>query len=193
MTDALPHRATPLDADEADELIPTHITTRGELNEWEQANIVEAATWLMGRRLEVLTEEAIRELHRRMFGRTWRWAGEFRRSNQNIGVDWHTLPVALRKTLADVRYWVEHRAYPPREIAVRFHHRLAQVHCFPNGNGRHARLCADVLLEGMGERGLGWGAELDDPSAARGQYIAALRAADDGDYGPLLRFTGLMP
>lgn len=192
MTSGLPDGATPVDADEADGLIPAHITTRIELNEWEQANIVEAEAWLVGRRLDVLSEEVVRELHRRMFGRTWRWAGEFRRSNKNLGVDWHTIPVALRELLADVRFWVEHRTYSVRETAVRFHHRLVKVHCFPNGNGRHARLCADALLDRLGERRVGWGAELNDPTSARSQYIAALRAADRDDYRPLLQFTGIV-
>jgi Fic-DOC domain mobile mystery protein B len=186
-----PRRHHTLGPDETDALIPTHITTRGELNEWEQANIVAAAQWLVGRRLDPLADDYLRELHRRMFGRTWKWAGQFRRSNKNIGVDWPTIPVALRDMLADVRHWVEHRTYPAREIAVRFHHRLVAIHCFPNGNGRHARLCADVLLERMGEAPLDWGAELNNPSQARNRYIVALRSADRGDSGPLLKFAGV--
>ena len=133
----------------------------------------------------------MRLLHRRMFDRTWRWAGEFRRSNKNIGVDWPTIPVALRELLLDVRHWLDHSTYGAREGAVRFHHRLVMIHCFANGNGRHARLCADALLVGLREARQEWGAELDNPSDARKQYIAALRAADQGDYAPLLAFTRL--
>jgi Fic-DOC domain mobile mystery protein B len=192
VTEPLPEGATPLDADEADELLPEHITTGGELNAWEQANILDAERWLLARRKrDVLTEAFVRELHRRMFGATWRWAGEFRRTNKNIGVDWQAIPVALRDVLADGRCWIEHGTYALPSAAVRFHHRLVQVHCFPNGNGRHARLCADALLTSHGAARMTWGAELGDAGEARTRYIAALRAADGGDYGPLLAFVGL--
>jgi Fic-DOC domain mobile mystery protein B len=191
VTQSQPVGATPLDPEEADDLIPDHVTTRDELNAWEQENILEAERWLLRRpRADVLTEAFVRELHRRMFGKTWRWAGEFRRSDKNIGVPWPTIPVSLREVLADARYWLEHRTYPPAEAAVRFHHRLVQVHCFPNGNGRHARLCADVLLRARGESRLTWGPDLDaSGGAARERYITALQAADQGDYGPLLAFV----
>ena len=191
MTQGPPGGATPLEPDEADDLIPDHVTTRGELDAWEQENILEAERWLLRLpRADVLTEAFVRELHRRMFGKTWRWAGEFRRSDKNIGVPWPTIPVSLREVLADARHWLEHRTYPPAEAAVRFHHRLVQVHCFPNGNGRHARLCADVLLRTRGESRLTWGPDLDaSGGAARERYIAALQAADQGDCGPLLAFV----
>lgn len=191
MTGGLADGATPLDQDEAEELIPEHITTRRELNEWEQSNILQAESWLLGKSPDVLTEDFVRLLHRKMFDRTWRWAGEFRRSNKNIGADWPTIPVALRELLADARHWTDRDTYSPREAAVRFHHRLVKIHCFANGNGRHARLCADALLVGLGQPRLSWGAELDNPSDARTTYIAALRAADQGDYAPLLSFAGL--
>jgi Fic-DOC domain mobile mystery protein B len=183
-----------LDQDEAEDLLPEHITTRGELNAWEQANILDAERWLVTqRRPNALTEDFVRQLHRRMFGATWRWAGEFRRSHRNLGVDWHRIPVALRDVLADAAYWFEHGTYPPAEAAVRFHHRLVQVHCFPNGNGRHARMCADALLQGRGVPRLSWGAVPEhDRSGTRERYIAALKAADAGDHTPLLRFAGLV-
>mgnify|MGYP001567028855 CR=1 FL=1 len=189
--DALPDGATPLDAGDLDELIPPHITTRGELDAWEQSNIVAAERWLLGAAIgEVLDDAFVLGLHRRMFDQTWRWAGRFRRTDANLGVAWQRLPVALRELLDDGRLWRDRGTSPPDESAVRLHHRLVQIHCFPNGNGRHARLWADVLLDRQSRPRLDWGGQsLDVASAARDQYLAALRAADRGDYAALLLFA----
>ena len=122
-----PPGATPLDADELASLIPGHITTQGELNEWEQLNILQGETWARKQRKEILNEAFVRQLHKQMFGETWRWAGEFRKSDKNIGVDWLKIAVELRKLFDDVHYQIEHASYPPDEIAVRFHHRLVAI------------------------------------------------------------------
>ncbi len=185
-----PDGATPLDADELASLIPGHITTQGELNEWEQLNILQGEEWARKQSKEILDEGFVRQLHERMFGETWRWAGEFRRSDKNIGVDWRRIAVDLRNLLDDVRYQVEHGTFPSDEIAVRFHHRLVAIHPFPNGNGRHARLMADLLIQRLGRPRFSWGRHnLVDAGATRAQYIAALRAADGHDYAPLLAFA----
>ena len=185
-----PPGATPLDADELANLIPGHITTQGELNEWEQLNILQGEAWTRKQRQEILQEAYVRKLHERMFGETWRWAGEFRKSDKNLGVDWLKIGVELKKLLDDVRYQVEHGSYPADEIAVRFHHRLVAIHPFPNGNGRHARLMADLLAERLGHPRFSWGSRsLVDASETRQRYIAALQAADARDYGPLLAFA----
>jgi len=184
--------ATPPDPDEASALVPTHITTQGELNEWEQQNILEAGAWLRraARRHEVLSEKFARELHKRMFRRTWKWAGTFRRSDKNIGVDWRQIEVQLHDLLGDVKYQIEHATYPLDEIAARFHHRLVSIHPFPNGNGRHARMMADTLLTKQGAVPFTWGrADLMAEGAARQAYLNALRAADAGDFAPLLAFV----
>lgn len=182
--------ATPIDADELAGLIPGHITTQGELNEWEQQNIQLGDDWARRQRKDLLNEDFLRQLHKRMFGETWKWAGEFRRSDKNIGVDWLHIAVELRKLLDDLRYQVEHGSYPPDEIAVRFHHRLVSIHPFPNGNGRHARLMADLLVERMGQPRFTWGSQnLIDAGEARQRYIAALQAADTGDIALLLIFA----
>jgi len=184
-----PPGATPLDADELASLIPGHITTQGELNEWEQANIVQGDQWARKQRKEILNEAFVRKLHMQMFGETWRWAGEFRKSNKNIGIDWPKLSVELRKLLDDVPYQIEHASFPPDEIAVRFHHRLVAIHPFPNGNGRHARLMADLLVKRLGQPRFTWGSRsLVDAGETRQAYIAALQAADARDYAPLLAF-----
>lgn len=184
-----PDGATALTAEELDELIPKHLTTKAELNEWEQANILEAQDW-RGRPKQLLTRKYVTELHRRMFGNTWRWAGQFRRTLKNIGVPPEVLATELEKLLADVGYWVEHKTYPPDEIGVRFHHRLVAIHLFPNGNGRHAREITDRLLVHLGQPRLTWGAAtLNVQGEARTRYLEALRAADRGEIWPLRDFA----
>lgn len=189
--DSLPEGATPLDADEDEGLIPPHITTRGELNAWEQANIIGAQEWLRRRRStsSVIDMGFLRELHRRMFMDTWEWAGKFRKTMKNIGVAPELVPERTQNLLDDVRYWLDHETYPVDEIAARFHHLLVSIHPFPNGNGRHARLMADALLQQVGASPFTWGStSLDVGGAIRKRYIRALQAADAGDYAPLLSF-----
>jgi Fic-DOC domain mobile mystery protein B len=185
-----PPGATPLDADELASLIPGHLTTQAELNEWEQLNIVEGDKWARKLRKEFLTESFLRQLHKQMFGETWRWAGDFRKSDKNIGVDWLHIGVELKKLLDDVRYQVEHGIFSADEIAVRFHHRLVSIHPFPNGNGRHARMMADLLVERLGKPRFSWGSRsLVDANDTRQQYIVSLQAADVRDIAPLLAFA----
>ena len=185
-----PPGATPLDADERASLIPGHITNQRELNEWEQLNILQGEAWAGKQRKEILSEGFVRNLHKQMFGDTWRWAGQFRKSDKNIGVDWLKISVELRKLLGDVAAQIEHTSYPPDEVAARFHHRLVAIHPFPNGNGRHARLMADLLAERLGQSRFTWGSRsLVDASATRQAYITALQAADARNYTPLLVFA----
>ncbi len=182
--------STPLAEEEREQLIPSYITLRSELNEAEQANILDAEEWAFGRKRDVLDERFLTDLHKRMFGRVWRWAGTFRRSMKNIGIDAYRIPQELRQLMGDCRYWIEHKTYEPDEIAARFHHRLALIHPFPNGNGRHARLAADLLLVALGQPRFTWGrVNLVDASETRDSYIAALNAADRHDIGPLLEFV----
>jgi Fic-DOC domain mobile mystery protein B len=192
MPDDLPAGATPLDPEEADGLLPDHLSTRGELNAWEQLNITEAVRWLQRRKSgePVLTIEFLRELHRRMFSDTWAWAGRFRNTMKNIGVAPEAIAEHIHNLLADVRYWIEHRSYPVDEVACRLHHRLVAIHPFPNGNGRHARLMTDALLHHMGVPPFTWGSgSIDEKGQARERYLHALRSADRGDLSLLLRFV----
>ncbi|MDZ7719740.1 MAG: mobile mystery protein B [Balneolaceae bacterium] len=187
-----PEGATPIDEDEKDDLLIPHITTLEELNEWEQRNITDAYSWLDStRRKDILSEDFIRTLHKKMFGKVWRWAGNYRQSDKNIGVDWPKISINLRKLLDDVRYWIDHGTYPADEIASRFHHRLVQIHLFPNGNGRHARVLTDFLLERVfEEEPFTWGSgNLMEDNKIRDKYIEALRAADQHNYKPLLKFV----
>ncbi len=182
--------ATPLTHEERLQLIPAHIAYRHELNEAEQENIGRAQDWALSRRRDLLNEKFIKDLHRQMLGDVWRWAGAFRTSQRNIGLDYWEISVALRQLLEDIKAWLEYKTYPLDEIAVRFHHRLVQIHPFPNGNGRHARLLADLLVMRHGGKRFSWGrGTLTEPGAVRRSYIAALQAADHQDIAPLLAFA----
>ena len=181
---------TELTEEEREELIPSYIALRNELNEAEQANILEAQEWAFARKRDVLEEKLLNKLHKRMYGNVWGWAGNYRTSGKNIGIDTYRIPTELRQLLDDCRYWIENGTFEPDEIAARFHHRLVSIHCYPNGNGRHARLAADVLLKSMGQDRFSWGGKtLVDLSETRKRYIAALREADGHDIGPLLEFV----
>ena len=182
--------STPLTEEEREDLIPSYIALRPELNEAEQANILEAEEWAFARKRDVLDERFLTGLHKRMFGRVWRWAGKFRKTERNIGIDAYRITVELRQLLDDCRYWIEHGTDEPDEIAARFHHRLVWIHPFPNGNGRHARIATDLLLVSMGRPRFTWGrVNLVDPGETRQRYVDALRAADHHDIGPLLEFV----
>jgi Fic-DOC domain mobile mystery protein B len=189
-----PPGATPLDLDEAEGLIPTHIMIQSQLNEWEQYNILEAERWLGQQKLamlDVITEDFARKLHQRMFAKTWRWAGKFRQSNKNIGVDWLLIPIELRNFFADAKYQIEYKIYTLDEFAVRFHHRLVSIHPFVNGNGRHSRLLTDAFLLSQAAERFSWGSSsnLIGNSSARDKYITALRHADKGNYQLLIDFV----
>jgi Fic-DOC domain mobile mystery protein B len=181
---------TPLTPEELEGLIPSYITLRGELNEVEQINIVEAQSWGYKRNREVTSIEFLNDLHKRMFGKVWKWAGQYRKTGETIGVDAYKIQIELKELVDDAAYWIEHSTYATDEIAARFHHRLVFIHPYPNGNGRHARMAADFLLRSMGQAVFTWGSEnLTDPGKTRSEYITALRAADGHDYGALCKFV----
>ena len=181
---------TPLSEAEREGLIPSYITLRRELNEAEQSNILEAEGWAMVRKRAVLNEKFLNTLHKKMYGNVWRWAGHYRNSGKNIGVDVYRIPTELRQLLDDCRYWIENNTYEPDEIAARFHHRLVFIHPYPNGNGRHGRLATDLLLKLMHQKRFSWGStNLVDEGKTRKRYIAALQAADEHDFGLLFEFV----
>jgi Fic-DOC domain mobile mystery protein B len=187
--------ATPLDPDEMADLIPDHISTQGELNEWEQFNIVQGQEWALRSRKfsypNLLTDHYVRQLHRKMFDQTWRWAGEYRKTGKNIGIEWMHIPEQVRVACENAQLWVRESVFDPLELAVRLHHRLVVIHPFPNGNGRHARLYADLLLiKHFGTERLPWGGQdLVGSGVNRDIYLAALRKADQGDFGDLIGFA----
>lgn len=183
---------TPLDPDEKAGLIPAHLATKGDLNDWEQENILRAVAWMRrARSPNVLSEGFCRDLHKKMFDRTWAWAGTFRKSDKNIGCEWTQIGPKLAQVFGNTQWWVDNATFPPDEIAARFHRDLVWIHPFPNGNGRHSRMMADALLRSMGQPLFSWGngGSLVAANAARVRYLAALRAADLGDYQLLLAFV----
>lgn len=190
-----PDHATILSPDERRGLKPAHITFRDDLNLAEQINIAKATVWAMARvkrqaHDELLSEDFIKRLHRRMLGEVWAWAGTFRKTESNIGIAAHRIPVEFRLLIDDARTWIARASFPADEIAVRVHHRLVAIHPFPNGNGRHARLMADLLITSRGGEAFSWGkGRLNETGQLRAAYIAALRAADGHDIGPLVRFA----
>jgi Fic-DOC domain mobile mystery protein B len=188
-----PDGATQLEPDERDGLRLKHITTRSELNEVEQANISIAIEWLdRSRNHDILSEQWLRNLHTKMFGEVWSWSGRFRTSEKNISVSPYEIGPKLRELLDDTKYWIQNNTYTPLEIAARFHHRLVQIHLFPNGNGRHARIAADELLSRvLNHSPINWDGDgdLNKENERRNSYISALRNADSSDYEALLKFV----
>jgi Fic-DOC domain mobile mystery protein B len=186
--------ATPLNDDERLQLIPS-ITIRAELNQIERININAARIWGMRksvlRRADLLTDNFARELHHRMFNHVWPWAGRYRTSEKNLGWEVHQIQEGVRNAVDDTRAWFEHSTYALPEAAVRLHHRLVLIHPWPNGNGRHARLIADILVASRGGEKLTWGAgsDLIAMTETRRRYIEAVRAADTGDFALLLAFA----
>ena len=186
---------TPIDEEEKDELKIKTISTRGELDEFEQANIEKAIEWSLKANLtleKILSIEFIKDVHRRMFNEVWGWAGNFRKTDKNIGVDKFIIPQELRKLIDDCKYWIENKTYPDDEIAIRFKHRLVKIHPFPNGNGRHSRICADILIskKGLKKEIFSWGGKkLTDRSETRDKYLEAIYKADGENIHPLIEFA----
>lgn len=185
-----PNDATPLTPDETDGLIPTHVMTRDELNALEQENILAAEQWVWQRRRDVLSESFLKRLHKRMYKNVWRWAGDYRQTDKNIGVKVWFIQSELHNAIEDAKYQIEQKTFSSDEIAVRFHHRLVAIHPFSNGNGRWSRLAADLLIRNLGDERFSWGSKnLQIVSETRAAYISALRAADNYDIEPLLLFA----
>ena len=182
---------TELSDGDRDGLIPSYISTRGELNDAEQRNILRA---LARRRSptadELLDEQYLRGLHKAMFGEVWAWAGRYRKRETNIGIEPARIPAEVRSLTDDARSWIEHDTYEPDELCVRFHHRLVAIHPFPNGNGRHGRIAADHLIMALGGDRFGWGAGLGvTTEELRARYLEALRLADGFDMEALVAFA----
>ena len=187
-----PEGATLLDPDELEGIKFKLIRTRAQLNQLEQVNIVEGQSWLAKKKkVVVLSDEFLMEFHKRLFGKVWGWAGKYRLTEKNIGVSPFSISVEVKNLIDDTQYWVDKNIYQPIELAARFHHRLVKIHPFPNGNGRHARLMANALLNIVFQQAsINWSGSLDHSSDARTAYIKALRDADTGNFKLLLIYVG---
>jgi len=185
---------TPLDEDEKEGLLIPTIATREELDEFEQQNIEKAILWSLNRNLKpetIFKEDFIKRLHKEMYGDVWKWAGLFRKTNKNLGVDKWQISVALKALLDDAKYWLANNAYNPDELAIRFKHRIVAIHCFPNGNGRHSRLMADIIISKIFKQPVfTWGSgNLIKQGDSRNEYLKAIREADKGNIAMLLKFA----
>ena len=185
---------TPLSEEEKDGLLIKTITTHGELDEHEQLNIEKAIEWTIKTKFkkdQILTEGFIKALHKKMLGSVWSWAGEFRKSEKNIGVKWVMIGIELKALLDDVKYWIENHTFSNEEIAIRFKHRLVNIHCFPNGNGRHSRIMADIIMESiLGNKPFSWNqSNMVKADQTRKNYINAIQEGDKGNIQPLIDFA----
>jgi Fic-DOC domain mobile mystery protein B len=185
---------TPLNEEEKEGLKIKSITTQGELDEFEQLNIEKAVEWTIHAKLKpenILTEKFIKNLHKRMYSDVWKWAGEFRKTEKNIGIPWTQIEIELKNLIDDTKYWVENKTFSPEEIAIRFKHRIVSIHCFPNGNGRHSRMMADIIMESIfGNEIFSWHqSNMVKANETRNQYIKALREADIGNFKQLIEFA----
>ncbi|QYH40682.1 mobile mystery protein B [Algoriphagus sp. NBT04N3] len=185
---------TPLNEDEKEGLLISTIATREELDEFEQQNIEEALQWILTRSFKaeiLLTEKFICNLHKRMYGNVWSWAGKFRKTDKNLGIDKWQIPVATKALCDDSLFWVKNSIYSPEEIAIRFKHRIVSIHCFPNGNGRHSRLMADIIINKIYNLPMfSWGtSDLVHQGDARSAYLKAVKEADNGFIQPLIEFA----
>jgi len=181
--------STPLAIEEQEQLRLSYITNRDELNEAEQNNILQARNWAFQKKRNVLDEKFLKTLHKEMFNDVWKWAGKYRTTQRNIGIEAYRISIELNALISDVSFWVENETFPIDEIAARFHHKLVFIHPFPNGNGRFSRLATDLFLKHLGFSPFTWGEHLGSPGKRRKEYINALRAADNHDLSPLLEFV----
>lgn len=185
---------TPLDEDEKEGLLIKTISTRGELDEFEQLNIQSAIEWSLKKKVDrkkLLTEDFLMLVHRKMFGDVWSWAGTKRKSNKNIGVDKAQISIEIKKLIDDCNFWIDHNSFSDEEIVIRFSHRLVKIHLFPNGNGRHSRLIADIMISKIFSKPVfSWGnSDLSKKNPIRKEYLDAIRKADNEDYNPLIEFA----
>jgi Fic-DOC domain mobile mystery protein B len=185
---------TPLDEEEKEGLKIKSITTQGELDEIEQLNIEKAVEWTIYSNLKpkrILTEKFVKDLHKKMYDDVWKWAGEFRKSNKNIGIEWIQIGIELKTLLDDTKYWIDNNTFSPEEIAIRFKHRIVAIHCFPNGNGRHSRMMADIIMESIfGQEIFTWNqSNMVKADETRKNYIATLKEADNGNIKSLIEFA----
>jgi fido (protein-threonine AMPylation protein) len=124
-----------------------------------------------------------------MFGDVWKWAGKTRTTNANIGVPWTQIAQTLFDLFEDLQYWDKHETMPLLEQAVNLHHRAVRIHPFENGNGRWARMLANIWLKRHGHPITDWPPETGGTgteSLIRAEYLAAIREADAGTYAHLI-------
>ncbi len=185
---------TPLSEEEKEGLVIETITTHGELDEFEQMNIEKAVEWTMKRKFKkekIISEEFAKELHKKMFGDVWAWAGNFRFSEKNLGVKFNLISTSLKQLNDDCLFWIANKTFNEEEIAIRYKHKIVEIHCFANGNGRHSRLMADIINKHIFKKdNFSWNRNnLAKKGDARNKYLKAIREADKGTIKPLIDFA----
>ncbi len=185
---------TPISESERARLLPS-LSTRAQLVEIERRHTNAARVWTMRRavlrRRDLMSEAFGRELHRRMFGGLWRGAGRYRSTHGDPGWEPGQIADGVRMFFDDAEAWLRYSTYPVHETAVRLHLRLVAIRPWFNGNGRHARLVADIVVAANDEEPLTWGSRSSqgEPGDARARYLEAMRAAEAGDFKPLVDFA----
>lgn len=190
---------TPIDEDVRGSLTERYrwVRTKAELNRAESTNISMAVAWLwenpFAEPADLLDQISLRQLHARMFNEVWLWAGKTRVQETNLGVEPSQITQRLQVLLGNTLWQIDNDAYPREEFGTRFHRDLVAIHCFPNGNGRHARLVANELARilGLGRNFYSWGRRSkESPAVVRRRYIDVIKHADStGDYMPLNKFS----
>jgi fido (protein-threonine AMPylation protein) len=125
-------------------------------------------------------------LHHEMLGDVWQWAGQTRRTGCQFGVDWQQIEMQLYGTVEDLEIWQE--SMDLLEQSTNLHFRGVWIHPFQDGNGRWARLLANIWLRLNGEPIVEWPAEVSGiESRIRQEYLDCIRHAIDGEMGPLIK------
>jgi Fic-DOC domain mobile mystery protein B len=168
-------------------LIPKYVRNRDQLSLAEAENILAATIKYLAakptRRQAPFTLKWVYQLHSEMFGKVWKWAGKRRNTELNLGAPVHRAEPMLQTLLDDMAYWRDNKVMPLLEQAARLHHRAVFIHPFQNGNGRWARMLANIWLKQNGGPITAWPDQaIDRTSVIRHEYIQAVKAADRGDY-----------
>jgi Fic-DOC domain mobile mystery protein B len=168
------------------------IKTRRQLNEAEFESILRVTKkYLMSKpsqKLAPFTFGWLLELHREILGSIWSWAGEIRTTQKNIGVSANIVTAELGVIAIESEKRHSETGDLVIATAAEFHHRAVWVHPFEDGNGRWARLLANIWLMQHDQPVIIWPASdlRDTESPIRGEYIAAMKHADLRNYGPLI-------
>jgi len=198
------YASTPIEPDDHQFLVPEmkHLITWADVDAEEASNIAKGRAWLIAQHFtldDLFDTLTLRTIHQRMFGKVWTWAGSVRRRETSIGIDPSQIQTQFEQLVQNFRWRAANAdeigfsEEERRELGIRFHTEMVAIHAFVNGNGRHARLVANLVDSAMGLGSLAdplypWGARSGLPSAeSRKLYLDAIKLAGSrGEYGPLL-------
>ena len=184
---------TPLLEEFKNELIPKHIETSDELDEVEETNITDGLVWLEDYKGKYLDYLFWNRLHKKLFGKVWKWAGKFRTHELSIPDfnDPGYISENIRKLEEDLVYWLKNKTYSDgRELAGRFHEQFLTIHPYANGNGRTSRILTEHICKRENLQIPTWGMCLkSDPKKRRTSYLNAIgEARSQSNYSELIEF-----